>query len=222
MANVMKVSSACPKSMFRVETVNFHQWKKRTCKNRLRHTHAHAQMSSVCCVAEGSSHVLLWLYKGSVFRGLQCGDAWHGGVKLPVKPTETGKGHRQQHTWRVSLRFLTASLLSVCLRVEGLGRWGGGHTSVFLETTWNETSCSLTYMVEHSWRTISKCEHLITPHPTPYTHTHNFLQPLTHAPTLSTTYGISFNPLFPLSATRSFHQPLMDASLNRGCIISNS
>ncbi len=82
---------------------------------RYTHTHTHKKMNTVGCVAEGPSHALLWLYKESVFRVLQCGEAWHSSVKLPVKPTETGKGHRQQHTW-VSLCFpLCVCVLSVWL-----------------------------------------------------------------------------------------------------------
>lgn len=49
-------------------------------------------------------------------------------VKLPVKPTETGTGHRQQHRWRVSLCFS----LSVFMQ--------GGEMSVFLETSRYETT----------------------------------------------------------------------------------
>lgn len=127
------------------------------------HTYTQAAMNCVCCVAEGASHALLCLYKGSVLGGLQCGDAWHGGVMLPVKPSETGKGHRQQHTGRVNLCFLTASSLSVLLGVcvecwmeDGAGGGAGGHTSLFLETTWYEISCSHTHMAGHCWRTISE------------------------------------------------------------------
>lgn len=159
------------------------------CRQRCIYTEREGE--TVCCVAKGSSHVPLWLYNGSVFRGLQCGDAWHGGVKLPVKPTETGKGHRQQHTLGVSLCFLTVPLLSVLL--------------VFLETTWYETS-SLTYMAQDSRRTISDCEHPgnLDCHTHTLTHSHT-----SHTRT-NITYGSGFNPLCPLSKTRSFHQLLMD------------
>ena len=133
---------------------------------RCAHTHTH----TVWCVAEAPSHALLWLHKESVFGGLQCGDAWHVGVKPPVKPTETGKGHRQQRTWRVSLRSLTVSVLCVWLCVcvgveEEVGLWVCVHTSVFLETTCYETACSLTHMAQHWWRSISECEHPQPPHP---------------------------------------------------------
>lgn len=48
-----------------------------------------------------------------------------------------------------------------------------------------------------------------------------YMHKCTHQ-TLSTTYGISFNPLFLLSQYRSYNQPMMDTSVNKGYIISNS
>lgn len=88
------------------------------------HTHKHTHEHGLVCGRRFFPRISV-LYKESVFRGLQCGDAWRGGVKLPVKPTETGKGHRKQHTRRVSLCFLTVSVLSVWLCVCVGWSWGG-------------------------------------------------------------------------------------------------
>lgn len=167
--------------------VTFHHWKNRD---------THANENILVCVAEAPSHALLWLYKESVFRGLQCGDAWHGGVKLPVKPTETGKGHRQQHTWRVSLCFLTVSVLSVCVGWRLGWEWGGLSVGPYLcifgnHMVWNSmfTCTHGTELIEDNqwvWASTKPppphsfphtCTHIL------YIQTHNILQPHTHAHT---------------------------------------
>lgn len=182
------------------------------------------------CVGENPSHALLWPHKETVFRVRQCGDAWHVGVKLPVKPTETGMGHEQQHTWRVSLCFLTVSALSVCVG----WRW-----------TWWMCVCNCIFgnlMIQNSISTWTRgapfmeaCQWVwASTNPPSYprsishshahthsTYRHSFLHTWTQH-TLTTTYGIGFNPLFSLSKTRSYRQPMMDASVNWGYIISNS
>lgn len=129
-------------------------------------------------------------------------------MKPPVKPTEIGMGQRQQHTWRVSLCFLTVSALSVWLCVC-LG-WGGGdvHTTVFLETTWYERVCPLAHMAQPSWRTISECVPPLSPYTPPLnTHPHTFciqthtcIYALVKRPTL---HMVSVSTLFALPQTRS-------------------
>lgn len=77
------------------------------------------------CVTARDSRAALLVHKEPVFRGIQCGHAWHCGVKLPVKTTVTGTGHRQQQqqqqTWWVTVSFLTTSAPSVC---PGWRWWG--------------------------------------------------------------------------------------------------
>lgn len=192
------------------------------------HTHIHTH--TVWCVAEAPSHALLWLHKESVFGGLQCGDAWHVGVKPPVKPTETGKGHRQQRTWRVSLRSLAVSVLSVWLCVcvgveEEVGLWVCVHTSVFLETTCYETACSLTHMAQHWWRSISECEHHNAPpclKPPAYKHehthslTHNTKHTIdTNTQPFATTHVLTWSATYGTSLTLSFHCPAPGVIINQ-------
>ncbi len=175
---------------------------KFVCEHSNVKTEMYIQMNTVLFVAGGSSHALLWLYKESVFRGLRCGDAWHGGVKLPVKPTETGKGHRQQHTWRVSLCFLTVSVwLSVWLCVCVGQRWVGGYECVSIplyfwkphgmkqqvhlhtrHSAHGGLSVSVSILLFSPATIIHTCTHTLN------IQTHNFLQPHTHAPMYSSDF----------------------------------
>lgn len=114
------------------------------------------------------------------------------------KTTEIGTGHRQQHTWRVSLCFLTVSALSVWLCVCVGWRWRrcecvsiplyfwkphGMKQHVHLHT-WHRIHGGLSVTVSihkpprplPSTTTTHTCTHILQ------TKTHNFLQaPLTHA-----------------------------------------
>lgn len=165
-------------------------------------------MNTLWCVAEGSSHALLWLYKESVFRGLQCGDAWHGSVKLAVKPTETGMGHRQQHRWRVSLCFFTLSALSVWLCV--CVGWRDVSVCLYLcifgnLMVWNNMyTCThgTAFMEDYQWACTSKKPPSLHPFTCSFfIHAHNFSVATSHAhthQTLCTAYGAGFIPLFPL------------------------
>lgn len=170
------------------------------------------------CVGENPSHALLWPHKETVFRVRQCGDAWHVGVKLPVKPTETGMGHEQQHTWRVSLCFLTVSALSVCVGWRWRWTWWMCVCNcVFLETSWYRTASPLEPMVHHSWKLVSGCEHPQTHCPTPgqyhtCTRTH-----ILHTDTVFCTHELSilWPPHMVSVLTLSFHCPKPEVIVNQ-------
>ena len=87
------------------------------------------------------------------------------------------------------------------------------HTSVFLEITHGTALMT----------DISDCKHTLTPllspttamHTHTHTHTHNFLQPHTHILIkLQAPHMVPVLTLFLLSKTRTYHQPMMDTSVN--------
>lgn len=186
-------------------------------------TPSQTQIHKVWCVAEGPSHALLWLYKESVFRGLS---VWRC---VTQRCEAACKTHRNRYGSQATAYMEGQPVLSHCVCAECLAvccagwrwrwRWRGvsecvSIPSVFLETTWYETACPLAHIAQdYQWVWASTNSPPTHPQLPPCTHTHiHILHTKTHDfsaattnmhtcthQTSTTTYGISFNPLFLLS-----------------------